>query len=77
MRVEVMKVAQQPAMAYDKVPLTTGVISWESGLILNSPYVGSPRLSRLDTRAFFRRRANGDLAGASMRRLMCAGECPS
>jgi hypothetical protein len=36
MIVEVMKVAQQPAMAYDKVPLSTAAKSGKSRLLLNS-----------------------------------------
>ena len=39
MTVKVMKVAQQPAMAYDKVPLSTGLKSAKSGPLLNSAYV--------------------------------------
>ena len=36
MRVEVMKVAQQPAMAYDKISLNTAARSGKSGLLLKS-----------------------------------------
>jgi hypothetical protein len=39
MMVEVMKVAQQPAVAYDKVRLSTGVILGKSGLLLKFLYV--------------------------------------
>ena len=38
MRVEVMKVAQQPAMAYDKISLNTAARSGKSGLLLKSLY---------------------------------------
>jgi hypothetical protein len=43
MMVDVMKVAQQPAVAYDKVPLTTGVRLGKSGLLLKSLYVRTLR----------------------------------
>jgi hypothetical protein len=36
MIIEVMKVAQQPAMAYDRDPLSTAVRLGKSGLLLNS-----------------------------------------
>jgi hypothetical protein len=39
MMVEVMKVAQQPAMAYDKDSLTRAVKTGKSGLLLSSLYV--------------------------------------
>jgi hypothetical protein len=38
MRVEVMKVAQQPAMAYDKISLNTAARSGKSGLLLKFLY---------------------------------------
>ena len=38
MRVEVMKVAQQPAMAYEKISLNTAARSGKSGLLLKSLY---------------------------------------
>jgi hypothetical protein len=38
MRVEVMKVAQQPAMAYDKISLNTAARSGKSGLLVKSLY---------------------------------------
>ena len=38
-----MKVAQQPAMAYDKVSLSTAAKSGKSGLLLNSSYVFATR----------------------------------
>ena len=41
MIVEVMKIAQQPAMAYDKVPHSTAAKSTKSGLLLNSSYVSA------------------------------------
>jgi hypothetical protein len=36
-----MKVAQQPAMAYDKVTPSTASKSAKSGLLLNSPYASA------------------------------------
>jgi len=41
MRVEVMKVAQQPAMAYDRISLSTPARSGKSGLLLKSLYAYS------------------------------------
>jgi hypothetical protein len=43
MMVEVMKVAQQPAMAYDKDSLSRVAQGGESGLLLNSLYVSTKR----------------------------------
>jgi hypothetical protein len=51
MIVEVMKVAQQPAMAYDKVPHSTPAKYGKSGLLLNSSYVSPIRSLALLERA--------------------------
>lgn len=51
MIVEVMKVAQQPAMAYDKVPHSTPAKYGKSGLLLNSSYVSPTRSLALLERA--------------------------
>jgi hypothetical protein len=61
MSVEVMKVAQQPAMAYDGISLSTPLRSGKSGLLLKSLYAYSraPALALLSVLTLFR---DGQLA---------------
>jgi hypothetical protein len=71
MRVEVMKVAQQPAMAYDKISLSTAAGSGKSGMLLKSLYACSrpTALALLSVLTLFR---EGDLPatfGVSAERL--------